>query len=353
MRVFLFAPCWYEYEKSIARALQQHGHEVHLQSYIRIRSVREWLGYRVVYRSRQPSGVWYSWKDRDRAVNERLLAQVRHSEPDLLLIVKGEVILPWYLEQLKADLKGVPLINWIMDSPFRYPNVASAAHLYDVFFSFEPTDVQRLRAVGVRAFFLPVAFDPEHYRPLQLSIEERRKYGCDIAFVGTRHPYREAVLRAIADFDVVLWGPSWTPKPWSWAFYQILMNPLPQRRREHVWGGEVAKIYNAAKICLNIHHPQSEEGLNPRTFEILGAGGFQVVDYKRALVNLFDIGRELICYTSLDELRDLLRYYLQRPAERAEIARRGHERACREHSFYARVGTMLDYIRQEMALAEL
>ena len=30
---------------------------------------------------------------------------------------------------------------------------------------------------------------------------------------------------------------------------------------------EVNKIYNSTKINLNIHHPQSKEGLNPRTFE--------------------------------------------------------------------------------------
>jgi len=141
-------------------------------------------------------------------------------------------------------------------------------------------------------------------------------------------------------------GTRLVPKPWSLDFYRLLLQGLPKRMVDEVWGTEVAKIYNASKICLNIHHPQSKQGLNMRTFEILGAGGFQIVDYKKVLESLFEIGEELVCYRSLEELKDLLHYYLDHPTERERIAERGHRRAWHEHTFEARMQSMLSCVEK-------
>jgi spore maturation protein CgeB len=344
MRVFLFAPHWYRYEQSIAHALRQQGHEVNLLSYVRISSIREWLGLKTLYRHKQARSALYFLGDQDQRGNERFVGCVKDDKPELLFIIKGEVIKPQYLSELKHILQGTLFVNWIMDSPFRYRNVFTSVHLYDLFFSFEPTDVERLQKLNVRAFFLPLAFDPRFYRKVPLSAWDRQRYGCDICFVGERYPERERVFQQLSEFDVKIWGPSWVPKPWSLDFYRLPFRGLPQRMVDEVWGTEVAKIYNAAKICLNIHHLQSKQGLNMRTFEILGAGGFQIVDYKKALESLFDIGEELVCYRSLEELRDLLHYYLDHPTERERIAEQGHRRAWHEHTFEARMQSMLSCI---------
>lgn len=347
MRIFLFAPYWYHYEQSIANALLAQGHKVKLLPYVHIRSFREWLGRKTLYRHRQTRSALYFYGDEDERSNEELVSCAVDYRPDLLLIVKGEGIKPQYLSALKHTLRDTIFVNWIMDSPFRYRNVSASAHLYDYFFSFEPTDVERLKELDIRAFFLPLAFDPRFYRKATISACERRRYECDICFVGTRCPEREKVFKQLREFDVKIWGPSWVPKPWSLDFYKLLFRGLPKRMADEVWGMKVAKIYSASKICLNIHHPQSRQGLNMRTFEILGAGGFQIVDYKRALESLFDVEEELVCYRSIEELKDLLRYYLKHPTERERIAKQGHIRAWREHTFEARMQSMLSCIEKE------
>lgn len=347
MRIFLFAPYWYRYEQSIANALLVQGHKVRLLPYVHVRSFREWLGRKTLYRHRQARSALYFYGDQDEQSNEEFVRYAVDYGPDLLLIVKGEVIKPRHLSVLKHTLRGTLFVNWIMDSPFRYRNVSASAHLYDFFFSFEPTDVERLKELNIRAFFLPLAFDPRFYRKVTIATCERQRYGCDISFVGARYPEREKVFQQLREFDVKIWGPGWVPKPWDLDFYKLLFRGLPKRMLDEVWGMEVAKIYNASKICLNIHHPQSRQGLNMRTFEVLGAGGFQIVDYKRALEGLFDVGEGLVCYRSIEELKDLLCYYLKRPAERERIAERGHVRAWREHTFETRMQSMLSCIEKE------
>lgn len=96
-----------------------------------------------------------------------------------------------------------------------------------------------------------------------------------------------------------------------------------------------------SKMCLNIHHYQSKEGVNPRTFEILGAGGFQLIDYKKILEELFDIDKELVCYRGIEELVEKIIYYLDRDEERNIIAKAGHQRVLKEHTIRHRVERIL------------
>jgi len=129
---------------------------------------------------------------------------------------------------------------------------------------------------------------------------------------------------------------------------------LVQKDGTRINEDDCVKIYNAAKINLNLHSSTFHEGVNPigdfanpRTFEIAACGGFQLVDYRSELSELFEIGKEIICYKGIDELRSLIRYYLKNPDERIEIAAKGQLRAKRDHTFENRMREMLSIIFED------
>ena len=61
--------------------------------------------------------------------------------------------------------------------------------------------------------------------------------------------------------------------------------------------------------------------VNPRTFEIAACGGFQLVDRRSLLGELFEEG-ELELFGDLAELRGKIDHYLARPEERNRFAER-------------------------------
>jgi spore maturation protein CgeB len=74
-----------------------------------------------------------------------------------------------------------------------------------------------------------------------------------------------------------------------------------------------------------------------RVFDILGAGGFLLSDYRREMVELFELGSEVVCFHSKSELLELVSYYLDRSKERDQVRMKGRERVMREHKYEDRI----------------
>ena len=88
---------------------------------------------------------------------------------------------------------------------------------------------------------------------------------------------------------------------------------------------QAARHYGEAHITFNC---SLNGDLNMRVFETLGAGGFLLTDRlspQSGLERLFRDGAHLALYDSPDDLIAKIEYYLDRPDEAAEIARRGQQ----------------------------
>jgi spore maturation protein CgeB len=88
--------------------------------------------------------------------------------------------------------------------------------------------------------------------------------------------------------------------------------------------------------------------VNPRTFEIAACGAFQLVDYRSELPDVFTPGEEIVCFRDLEELRNQIGYYLEHPDERRRIAEKARSRVLKEHTYQARMETMLSFIRARL-----
>jgi spore maturation protein CgeB len=112
----------------------------------------------------------------------------------------------------------------------------------------------------------------------------------------------------------------------------------------YVTGREKILAYRAAAIVLNSLHPAEVWGVNARTFEVAAAGGFQIVDARPGLGQLFDEGSEIVSFSDVKDLKNKIDYYLREPELRQDLAEAGRKRARQDHTYRMRVEMMLKTI---------
>jgi|WetSurMetagenome_2_1015567.scaffolds.fasta_scaffold194766_2 spore maturation protein CgeB len=84
------------------------------------------------------------------------------------------------------------------------------------------------------------------------------------------------------------------------------------------------------KIGPNIHN--STGPVNKRTFYLPANGILQICDNKSHLGKVFELGKEVLGFDTIEECIDLSRYYLAHENERKEIAAAGYRRAIKDYN---------------------
>ena len=110
---------------------------------------------------------------------------------------------------------------------------------------------------------------------------------------------------------------------------------------------DLNKIYNQNKINLSFA-PMESSGriVNMRTFEICLTGTLQLMEYTPCLEEYFEIGEEIVCWSSKKELFDKLTYFIKNDDEREKIAKKGYERAIKEHTWSNRAETINLFLKE-------
>lgn len=281
--------------------------------------------------------AWHRRRD------ERLLKRARDLKPDLILVLNGRSLSAPLLREIRETTHS-PLVAWWVDDPFRTPTDRILG-LFDTLFVFDHSYEERLRGEGARDVrFLPCACDETVYHPQTLRPHERRRYQSEIALVAWYYDTRLETVNALSQFDLRIWGRGWR-RPEVLRTLNGRHRKILQAER-FVSDREAAKIFSAAQIGLNIHSEQSHlGGLNSRSFDLLAAGAFQMVDALPGMEELLEPGREVVAYRSPREAADLARHYLKHPAERAAIATRGRTRTLAQHTYLHRARTILEAVR--------
>jgi len=104
---------------------------------------------------------------------------------------------------------------------------------------------------------------------------------------------------------------------------------------------EMPLIFHNSKINLNPTSKSIHNGLPLRIFDILACGGFLITNYQSELPEFFQIGSDLECYTSDDDLLAKVDYYLTHENDRKEIAHNGLETLKKYHNYPERILQML------------
>lgn len=112
---------------------------------------------------------------------------------------------------------------------------------------------------------------------------------------------------------------------------------------------EVSKIYLQNKINLNITLHCIETGASQRIFDVMAAGGFMMSNYQQELAELFVPGKEIVLYHNMQELEELVEYYLTHDEERERIARNGQKKVLECHNYHEKLQNVIQFIEKEDA----
>ena len=320
-------------------------------------------------------------------VTKELLRQIRaaHAIKPIDLFFSyfyDACVLPEAIAEIKS--MGIKTVNWYCNGSYQLHLVSEIAPHYDWCLVPEKFRLKDYVAMGARPIYCQEAANPNIYKPYDLPIEY------DVTFVGQAYGDRPVYIKYLLEqgIDVRVWG-------WGWHNFsteaQASPHPTTLRRAIHIgralmtkqgWRAvgqrlshalganasnrspriqseaitlpasilgdtlsdlEMIQMYSRSKINLGFSscgntHETGERILQVRLrdFEVPMSGGFYIVEYMEELEEFFNIGKEIVCYTSKEDLADKIKYYLKHDDERERIRKAGHERCLRDHSWHKR-----------------
>jgi len=275
-------------------------------------------------------------------MNQHLVRQAARIQPDVVLVLKGELISPSTLSAVNSRTQA-RLVNWNPDNPFNplntTPALLKSIPVYDLHFTWHQALADRLEKAGApRVAYLPFGYDPRLHHPVELTSNERAALATDVCFCGTWEPKRERLLAHVTDFGLGIWGNGW----------ENLALDSPLRacwRGPAIYGDDLSSVYSASRIVLNFLREQNRDAHNMRTFETPATGAFQLTTRSRQVAAWFTEGREIGCFESPQELARQVKYYLGHEAERRQVAQAGYQRLKRNtHTYAERMQRVMDEV---------
>lgn len=214
-----------------------------------------------------------------------------------------------------------PMAYWASDTHIKTADVdsydyrLSVARKADFVFVAQKDAQERMKKDGIpNPIWLPHAVEPLAYPRLDLL---DKKY--DVCFVGHVNAMNrvEALDRLFAEFPNFYYG------------QQLFEN--------------AARKFSESKIVFNI---SMTDDINMRTFEAMATGSFLLTNWIPTIEELFEDGKHLVLYKSLDEMVDKAKYYLAHDEERERIAQSGYEEVMKHHTIQNRIDVILsEYLK--------
>lgn len=208
---------------------------------------------------------------------------------------------------------------------------------YDCVFTTKSQNLQRYKMLGQPlSFFIPSAFEPKVHRPIAPSESKLGSKSFDISFVGTYDHSRDRFLNALNWDHLYVWGDRWK----RFSDYRKHKNHIVPHA---VYYPDFADILSHSKVTLGLLREEAEDRHTQRTFEIPACGTLQVAPRNEEILGFFEEDKEIVCFESVDELKDKVSYYLRHETERDRIAKNGYQRVMESgHTYIDRITTMLE-----------
>ena len=337
--LFLGSKWWGSDCKSLSSAFRSKGHaliEVDPEDYFPIR----WSNFmlKVIRKLTKPIIL----QDYNRAV----LRYVDNSSIDFVLASKGNLLKASTIRAFRG--RGIPVYCFYPDVSFRdqEKEIRQSIAAYNCIFTTKSFHLKDQRLVSMLNDIRLVrhGYDPAVHRILELDSVSRRRYVCDISFVGAWSSKKEKVLTQIItkfpDLDIKIWGPGWERSGAVTAAHW---------QGRAIRGDELVIQYSSAKINLGIlsdakSDTSSGDQVTTRTWHIPACGGFLLHEKSDELSNYFKLGTEVTTYESVEDLVQKIQLYIDKDDLRMSIARAGHKR-CMEsgYNYELTVRKILDY----------
>lgn len=230
---------------------------------------------------------------------------------DVFLNYNGINLHPEFVEQL-------PTFNVFscFDDPESSDDLSKpAAYAYDLAMVGNIAEVKTYKSWGVEnVHWWPLGFRHDDFNP-QLTREEIINGKRDIEVTLLCERLTHYRRRKLDEFNHAFPRGTYYGRGWPNGF-------LPEAER--------VPLLQRTKIGINIHN--STGPINFRTFYLPANGILQICDNKTHLGKIYELGKEVIGYDSIEEAIELVHFYLAHDDKRREIAAAGWERATRDYN---------------------
>lgn len=271
-----------------------------------------------------------------------VLLEAGRFRPDLVLALAQSPVSAPVSEQLRAQ--GARTAFWFVEDFETMPYWKALHGHFDLFFTIQRGRFHQALAAqsGAPVRYLPVCTEPGVYFPEPFADGQRPALG----FVGAGYHNRETAFLELRDLGLRIWGSDWNP---AHPCFDLVQEG--GRRTDEATN---RRVFSSSRINLNLHSSTYHAGVdpegdfvNPRVFDILACGGFQLCDRRSLLPELLQPGRHLVCYDSIRELREAVPWWLAHPEEAAGIARAGRQEVLARHTFAVRMAECLELACQQ------
>lgn len=227
-------------------------------------------------------------------------------------------------------------IFWSFEFDIKYKvRTELMASLSDYFFSMCPAIAQEIKDLSIckNSFFLPQAADHFLYKPLEPSIPQKdRKY--DIVFIGSNKLGRPEILSSIKEFNINVFGEFWN-KDYDFPVHKA------------VYAQDFNDLCANSKIVLNLalyrQFPTPEKTVSQRLFMILATKTFCLTEEFPKINHFFNFDDTGTCWKS--NLKDMIKFFLDKPMLRSVIARKGYRRVLECHKYTDRMQEMMKILQ--------
>jgi len=164
----------------------------------------------------------------------------------------------------------------------------------------------------------------------------------DLAFIGNPSNKAERLLKIKKAFpEMKIYG-----QGWSWRAFirsKIRINTFLAGFWwiKKIPPEKLVSLYQECKIGINIHMSYGPSNL--RMYQLPANGVMQICDCPEGLGQVFEIGKEVVTYYSVEEAIELIKYYLEHDEERKKIAAAGFKRTMKD---YKRLVTFINAIEK-------
>ena len=284
-------------------------------------------------------GDRYFWRNRSKKdwltirkkTNQEILDKIKienkkHPIDWIFFYTQGLHILKDTVRNIRDDF-GIPTVMMCLDDKHSWEGERLGGQRtgqidlvseFDLYWTSARVCLSWILAEGGRPIYMPEGCDPVRFSPKDVEQD------IAVSFVGRAYGFRKDLIKFLqkGGIPVVPFGSGWSDNS------------------EFNESKGLVDVFNRSQINLGhggIGCSEDLTNLKGRDFEVpCTGGGMYLTTFNSDLAQHFEIGQEIACYHGREELVDLVHYYLRRPDERMEIARRARARCLREHRWIHR-----------------
>lgn len=302
-----------------------------------LQSLLKFGNVEIFYNKKGEYGIEYSQKFYDQEIIKRnsdcLIEQIEKQKKTIHILLGQMWAHLISVEALKEIQKmGIITTNIAMDDKlpelwgyFRGARLGSIGLAPGIDLTLQSTSdyCSRYLAEGFQALYWPMGSDPEIFKPLPVQ----KVY--DVCFVGSNYGIRAKIVNAIqkSGVKVETFGNGWP-------------NGLIDSKK-------TAEVFAQSKIILGVGTIAYNDDiltLKLRDFDGPISGTFYLTHRNPDLEELYEEGKEIELYSSIDECVKKINYYLQHSEEREAIAKAGRNRALKDHTWEKRFEKLFEVI---------